>query len=426
MSENSENNNLVIFSATYPYGNGEPFLGEELPYLLQHFKNIHIIVPDSVAGNKPLTKKLPENVYAHKIIVHAKPIRKILSLFTFGLSFFFDQLKEIRKHATEKNYLQLLKISLGYEFKRIPFTNLLLEYLKKYDLNFSNTLFYSYWCTEFTYALARIKKIHPELKFITRVHGWDIYKERHQPEFLPFRNFIYHSASFVIPISTHGKNYLNDRYGINQNVRLCRLGAHNNLSYPFTKTQRNSNKIRLLSLSFLFHAKNIESLVDALSLTEDEVSWVHIGNGIPDYEPFIKKYATEKLLHKSNIKYEFAGVKSKEEIIAYFKNDNCDFLINVSVSEGLPVSMMEAMSFGIPVIARNVGGISEIVKHGKNGFLMHEFASPKELSETITHCKNLNQNEYLELSENARNTWAQEFDASKNFKAIADLLQSLK
>lgn len=41
----------------------------------------------------------------------------------------------------------------------------------------------------------------------------------------------------------------------------------------------------------------------------------------------------------------------------------------MSDSEGIPVSIMEAMSFGIPVIARNVGGMSEIVNE-ENGLLL--------------------------------------------------------
>ena len=38
-----------------------------------------------------------------------------------------------------------------------------------------------------------------------------------------------------------------------------------------------------------------------------------------------------------------------------------DLFVNMSLSEGIPVSIMEAISFGIPIIATNVGGNAEIV-----------------------------------------------------------------
>ena len=56
--------------------------------------------------------------------------------------------------------------------------------------------------------------------------------------------------------------------------------------------------------------------------------------------------------------------------------------INVSSTEGIPVSIMEAMSFGIPVIATAVGGTPEIVNN-ENGYLLSKDPSAKELAEVI-------------------------------------------
>lgn len=48
-----------------------------------------------------------------------------------------------------------------------------------------------------------------------------------------------------------------------------------------------------------------------------------------------------------------------------------DSLILPSYNEGLPISVLEAMSYSLPIISTNVGGIPEVLKQGENGFIMN-------------------------------------------------------
>lgn len=60
-----------------------------------------------------------------------------------------------------------------------------------------------------------------------------------------------------------------------------------------------------------------------------------------------------------------------------------DVFVNVSPSEGLPLSIMEACGCGIPVIATDVGGTHEIVSDGVNGFLLPSDCGPEDVAAAI-------------------------------------------
>src|SRR5690606_19053156 len=72
------------------------------------------------------------------------------------------------------------------------------------------------------------------------------------------------------------------------------------------------------------------------------------------------------------------GVKS------FLNSSKLDVMINTSESEGVPVSIMEAMYYGIPAIAPSVGGISELVNE-TNGILMSENPDVQEIANALAN-----------------------------------------
>ena len=98
-----------------------------------------------------------------------------------------------------------------------------------------------------------------------------------------------------------------------------------------------------------------------------------------------------------------------------YQSMDINLFLNVSEYEGVPVSIMEAMSFGIPVIAMNVGGASEIVQDQYNGKLLNKDFSIEELCESISYFININDSTMRNYRKNARNTWESFFSAEKNY-----------
>jgi colanic acid/amylovoran biosynthesis glycosyltransferase len=108
--------------------------------------------------------------------------------------------------------------------------------------------------------------------------------------------------------------------------------------------------------------------------------------------------------------------------LKYYNNNDIDVLVNVSHSEGIPVSMMEAQSCGIPVCAKNVGGVPEIVDND-NGVLLSEDVKPAGLAESLILFSNPDyRNKKSELS---RRNWKWNFDAEKNYTEFAKRIKNL-
>ena len=75
----------------------------------------------------------------------------------------------------------------------------------------------------------------------------------------------------------------------------------------------------------------------------------------------IKEYGLDKIV-------EYVGWVTGNKKIKLL--NNADVYILPSYSEGLPISILEAMSYKMPIIATNVGGIPEIVLNSQNGYLI--------------------------------------------------------
>ena len=76
------------------------------------------------------------------------------------------------------------------------------------------------------------------------------------------------------------------------------------------------------------------------------------------------------------ITYEFKGNVDNAEILKYYRENSIDCFALLSEHEGAPVSIMEAESAGIPIVATDVGGVRELVDG--NGFLLSSNPSEKD------------------------------------------------
>ena len=118
------------------------------------------------------------------------------------------------------------------------------------------------------------------------------------------------------------------------------------------------------------------------------------------------------------------GSIPNDAVIQYYQQHHVDLFINASETEGLPVSIMEAYSFGVPVIAPAVGGIPELVNAG-TGYLLSPEASAQEIAAAIQSWLDATPMQQASLRLNARQIWHNSFYDKRNHERFAKALLAL-
>lgn len=401
--------NLIILTNGYPNKNKDTFVNNEIEALSRQFDNIFIIptLLNKVIllnGYKTISDyKLPSNVYVIDInyslfdlfCFNYDTIVEFINEFQFNLKFLFMQFRYLlNSNIVKKNILRLMR---------------------DFQLQEQDTILYSFWFHYNALAISQLSKYY-FLK-VSRTHGYDLYLNRgHQP----FKSFILSKIDYILPCSKMGRDYLEAQYNIGEKNIPLYLGSKN--MYQVTIKKRNLDCFTIVSCSTIVNVKRVWKIVDLLEAIriDIKINWIHIGDG-PAYDE-VWNYASERLSSRNNISFNFLGRLSNDEIMTYYFNNQINAFINVSESEGLPISIMEACSFGIPIIATDVGGVSEIVRNGINGFLIRKDFTINELVDVLVKMIELNNYEFELLMMNSRKIWEDKFDATKNYKNFADQL----
>ena len=149
------------------------------------------------------------------------------------------------------------------------------------------------------------------------------------------------------------------------------------LNQSYKNSLENNDEINILYLSRIDKRKGCEIAIESMKYFPANLKVVLnvCGDGplLNEMKQLVKKSKLE------NIRFH-GYVKDHEKIMQFKKNDI--FLYPTYYGEGLPVCLLEAMSFGLPVITRPIGGISDFIKDGVNGFITKSL-NPIDYSEII-------------------------------------------
>lgn len=404
---------LILLTKHFPFNDGqtpgETFLESEISVLSEQAERVYVFAADARAGAMQ-TVALPENVTAVPLQRRKAATVNAMSAGT-GIRFFFAAPPEIREEAVgksigEKLFLFYFASRAAQKHRRIQ------KWISQSGVTFGpDILIYSYWFYDFARTAVLLKKdLGSGTKHcISRAHRYDLYAYVHRLHYLPLRPWLIENLDHIFPCSMDGTQYLTSQYGNPGNkIETVYVGTRD---YG-TQHWKRQTKRCMVSCSRIVPVKRVHRIMDAMVLLEERgvfLTWVHIGGG--ETLENLREECDKRL---SLSKAEFLGNRPNEEVLSYYAGHEADVFVNVSENEGLPASIMEAASFGIPAIATDVGGTSELVSDGVNGYLLNQQFTDQELADTIQKMLALPDDDYRNMRQNARAIWEDRFQARKN------------
>ena len=406
---------LYLFTNYFPFGNdtGEMYLRYEINYLCEIFDEINVISCNGNETDKILIENIPNNL---KVITLSDSNNKLKYMLK-TIKVFLRKKDGILQEEWNKTSNIKEKIFLSY------FTAKCENRINKLDkkgvfaeITNDDFYLYSYRLFDLAYIAIKIKErymLNSKVKIFSRAHGYDLYEYANIINYLPMREYLLSNLNHIYCCSKNGMNYLTEKYKqYSDKINFSYLGSED---FGFEISNNNyNNKLEIVSCSNLKPVKQINFIAEVISKLscEIDVHWTHIGGNNSELHKYINKY--KKLVNDNII--DFKGNMSHNEVIEFYKNRHFDLFINLSKSEGISQSIMEAISCGIPAIATNVGGTPEIVKNNISGFLVDKIDSEEIICNKIISYYNLNNQYKMKLRKSTRKYWEDNFNVEKNVK----------
>lgn len=409
---------LLLLTKHFPYNNGdtpaESYLDTEIGLLADAFDEILVLATEARCDAK-LISLLPCNVKSKSLgIADSRAAKLLLAAKGIAVPLFGTSLQNEALKADSPATLPQ-KLYLGYflEKARCKY-EAALKVMR--EINFDPSCMYSFWLYDAALAQVWLRKSWKCKTSISRAHGYDLYSERNKLNYLPLRDYLVKRLDFILACSEDGKEYLAQKHPSEANkIRTAYLGTRN---LPDKSIEVQEGPFRVVSCSRVVSLKRVGMIANALGLLVQqgfELEWTHFGDG-PELN------AVKEIAQVFGIQASFPGNISNAKLLDEYSLNHFDLFVNASTSEGLPISIMEACGCGVPVVATDVGGTSEIVKNGINGYLIPEDGDAESLATNILSVMGLCEEERQAMRQASRMIWEENFQAQKNIRDIINLL----
>jgi glycosyltransferase involved in cell wall biosynthesis len=356
---------MLMITSRYPYGQGEAFVAAELEPLAHCFEHIELVPIFYDPGEVARPTRQPINLaYAEKRWGVLRALHMTWALLQ-GLAKYrwAADLGFILRHDRKLDNLKELVRAI---YRARLFESFLTSRARKGEVF---DVIYFYWLLpEILGAVQFRESVGGSMRIVSRAHGGDLYEDRKSGGYAGLRRSIVAGIDDIYCISSHGQRYLVDCFpALAAKFHVARLGVDDP---GHLNPQPSGGPLEIVSCSFVVPGKRLHLIADAIACLlaatpTVQVRWTHVGDG-PLFDD-VRAYARDRLGERAQV--VFKGYLTPDELRALYREEPFDVIVNVSDSEGIPVSLIEASSAGIPMVATDVGGSAEIV-NAANGALI--------------------------------------------------------
>lgn len=406
---------ILIITRAFPFLPGEQFIEPEAPFWERDDAEV-VVMPWRAQGDP---RPIPESVVVDRCLADITPAQhRAARLAALRHPLMWRELAGLarRRRVTPATAKEALRSVAGALVVRDALAAWIAE-------NGPVDVVYTYWWDVWTYG-AQLLKGRGVGHVVSRAHRYDLYEDKHPSGYLGLKRQLGPQLDAQLAISEDGRRAAITQFGLPESlVRLSPLGVE---VPQVTSRTSPAGELRILSTAMMNPVKRIDRLVDALALLcerhpELTVHWTHFGGG-SQYEEFTARVGGMSSL--PNLAVEMPGSVGNDVVRAHMADEPVDLFVNTSESEGVPVSIMEAMAFGVPTLAPAVGGIGEIVPaKGPGGALLSDAPDAEEVAAALWEWHE--RAKEPEQREAARAVVAERYDRAKNFGGLMDSLIAL-
>lgn len=251
---------------------------------------------------------------------------------------------------------------------------------------------------------------HHGKKVVCHVHGGGFLEFRKIcPEFVDKH---LRMCDAIVALSETWRRYFAEELGF-KNVYV----VNNIIKIPQIVPVEKDGRFHILFLGLISETKGIFDLLEVMRNHKEE--WhnrivLHVGgNGkVDQFKQMVTDYQLDDM-----VVYE--GWVSGEKKASLFNLS--DAYILPSYTEGVPISILESMSYGVPVLSTPVGGIPEVIRSGENGILFQpgdKAAMADAINKLLNNkdlCQQMSERELVEAKDYLPESIAEQLDAVYNF-----------
>lgn len=248
----------------------------------------------------------------------------------------------------------------------------MLWHILKYRNHIDFVLIDTYSTTSFWYAYSSgLLSRGLQLLYIPILHGGSLeYRLKHSPRLS--RQFFGRAQVCVAPSAF--MKHIFKQYGYENLVLIPNSFELN--QYRFLK--RSSLQPRLLWVRSLAQIYNPKMALEVLKLVQEKYPSATLTMVGPPKDVSLEQVQTRA--RELEVEVTLTGQLSKQQWIAL--SESHDIFINTTDVDNTPVSVMEAMALGLPVVSTNVGGVPYLIEDGQDGLLVPP-QDPKAMAQAV-------------------------------------------